>query len=71
MYQKKWVAIALWLSWFLLLTIILNEKTAWFSIPEAAIYLPSLSLIFLHWYGSKFCQCKDETCCVNELQKNG
>lgn len=65
--SKKWIVIVLSISWFLLVFIIINEKLAWFDIPEAAIYLPSLSLIFFHWYGSKFCQCKNETCCINEL----
>ncbi|TBN18800.1 MerC domain-containing protein [Hyunsoonleella pacifica] len=65
--SKKWIVIALYMSWFLLVTIVVNEKAGWFNIPESAIYFPSLSLIFFHWYGSKFCQCKNEKCCVNEL----
>lgn len=63
--SKKWISVALWISWFLLLFIIANEKVAWFTIPEFAIYFPSATLIFLHWYGGKFCQCKDDHCCVN------
>lgn len=63
--SKKWIATVLWVSWFLLVTILLNERVGWLNIPEAAIYVPSVSLMFFHWYGSIFCQCKDEKCCAN------
>ncbi len=65
--SNKWIVIALSISWLLLVLIIINEKLAWFDIQETTVYLPSLSLIFFHWYGSKFCQCKNERCCINEL----
>lgn len=62
--SNKWIGYALWISWFILLFIIVNEKLEWLEIPEYAIYLPSLSLIFFHFYGSMYCQCKDENCCA-------
>lgn len=62
--SKKWLPIVLWISWFLLLVVILNERLGWFKLIEAAIYVPSISLIFFHWYSSTFCKCKNETCCV-------
>ncbi len=68
---KEWIKIALWGSFLLLTFIIVNEKMAWYHIPEPAIYIPTLSLIFLHIYNNKYCQCKDESCCVNDRQKNG
>ncbi|WP_203257099.1 MerC domain-containing protein [Hyunsoonleella ulvae] len=64
--SKKWVGNALWICWSMLVFIIVNEKLGWFSIPEPTIYIPSLSLIVLHWYGSMFCQCKNEKCCANQ-----
>jgi len=64
---KKWVKTAFWLSWVLLLSIILNEKIEWLSIPEAAIYLPATSLVFLHIYSTKYCQCADNKCCTNQV----
>ncbi|WP_298555246.1 MerC domain-containing protein [uncultured Algibacter sp.] len=65
--SKKWITITLFASWLLLVFIIVNEKVGWFNISEVAIYLPSLGLIFFHWYSSRFCQCKNKTCCVNKL----
>jgi len=64
---KKWVTIVLWINWLILLFIIINEKLEWLSIPEAAIYFPSLGLICLHFYNSKYCQCNTEGYCVNKL----
>ncbi len=63
---RKWVKTALWTSWFILSVIIINEKLGWFAIPETAIYVPALALIFFHFYNSKYCQCKTDNCCVNE-----
>ena len=62
---KKWMKIALWVNWFLLLFFISNENSKWLFIPEHFIYFPALSLIFLHAYNSAYCQCKKKGCCVN------
>ena len=63
--SKKWIAISLWISWFFLLFIILNERLLILNLPHESIYLPSLSLIFLHLYNRKFCQCDMNKCCAN------
>lgn len=63
---KNWIKIGLWLSFLILSFIIINEKAGWFPIPEVAIYMPSMSLIFFHVYNSKYCQCKNESCCVKD-----
>ena len=59
---KTWMKYALWICWGLLALVVLNEKLKWFPLFEAAIYFPTLSLIFLHFYNRQYCQCKDETC---------
>jgi len=64
---KNWIRIGLWISFSILSFIIVNEKTSWFHIPEAAIYIPSISLIFFHVYNRKFCQCKNDSCCTNDI----
>ncbi|MEP1489164.1 MAG: MerC domain-containing protein [Algibacter sp.] len=64
--SKKWMKPSLWLSWFLLLFVIINEKTAWFPLPEYVIYFPALALIILHLYNKKYCQCNLNKCCTNE-----
>lgn len=63
---SKWIKPALWFSWTLLFGIILNEKLAWISLSESAIYIPAILLIGLHLYNRKYCQCSSKTCCVNE-----
>ncbi len=63
--SKQWIKPAMWITWALLSFIILNEKGQWLALPEYAIYIPSLGLVFLHVYNLKFCQCKEEECCVN------
>ena len=68
---RKWIKSALWGNWILLLCIIINEKLGFYGLPESAIYLPSLGLIFVHIYNSKYCQCASETCCVEEVINNG
>ncbi|WP_299618993.1 MerC domain-containing protein [uncultured Tenacibaculum sp.] len=62
--SKEWMKYALFSSWVLLAFIIINEKIALFAIPEAAMYVVSLSLVGLHLYNSKYCQCSNETCCT-------
>ena len=56
----------LWLSWSVLFIIIMNEKRAWFPLGEQAIYFPALTLIVLHLYNKKYCQCNTTNCCTNE-----
>jgi len=63
---SAWIRSALWASWGLLLFIIVNEKTAWFTIPEYWIYIPAVALIVLHLYNRKYCQCNANKCCTNE-----
>lgn len=56
----------LWLSWSALLVILINEKMVWFSLNEKAIYFPALTLILLHLYNKKYCQCSTNKCFTNE-----
>ncbi|WP_046757608.1 MerC domain-containing protein [Kordia jejudonensis] len=62
--SKQWMKFLMWITWLCLCLFILNEKLAWFSIPEYAIYLPGIGLIVLHVYNKKYCQCKDDQCCA-------
>lgn len=61
---STWIKPALWMSWGLLLFIIINEKIAWFSIPEYGIYIPAVALIVLHLYNRKYCHCNTDKCCA-------
>ncbi|MEP5341382.1 MAG: MerC domain-containing protein [Algibacter sp.] len=63
--SKKWIKPALWMSWILLFFTIVNEKMMWLSLNEYFIYVPALTLIFLHLYNKKYCQCNTSKCCTN------
>jgi len=63
--SKEWIKYAMWISWTILLLIIINEHSNIVSISQYAIYVPSFSLIVLHLYSLKYCQCKSNTCCAN------
>lgn len=65
--SKQWVKTQLIVSWGVLLFILLNEKIHWLEIPETAIYIPTISLLFLHFYSSKYCQCDSKKCCTSKL----
>lgn len=63
---SKWIKPALWISWAVLFFIIVNEKMRWLPLHENLIYIPALTLIALHIYNKKYCQCNVNTCCANE-----
>ena len=58
----KWMPIALYVSWGLLTFMILNERLHLLSLPHQAAYLPAFSLVTLHLYNRRFCQCEDGQC---------
>lgn len=62
----KWMPALLWASWGFLALMILNEKVHLFHIDHNFILIPGLSLVGLHLYNRKYCNCEDETCCVDE-----
>ena len=63
--SETWIKYGFGIVWLLLALIVLNEKFEIFHIAEAAIYPPTIGLIFLHFYNRYYCQCKDETCCAD------
>lgn len=63
--QKLWVKIALWTNWAALLFIVANEKLEFIFLAKEAIYFPSILIVILHVYNLKYCQCKEDKCCVN------
>ncbi|MEL6718684.1 MAG: MerC domain-containing protein [Bacteroidota bacterium] len=62
----KWMPLALYVSWAVLAFIILNEKLHLIHLPHEVIYLPTLSLIGLHIYNVRYCNCEDEERLVPE-----
>lgn len=61
---KKWVGIALWSVWFFLLFAKLDEQLETAVLPELFVYVSGISLIALHMYNHRYCQCNGEDCCI-------
>lgn len=60
------VKYALWISWALLLGVIVNEKLHIIPLAEEVIYFVTLLLVGLHFYNRNYCRCKDSKCCVDK-----
>ena len=63
--SKIWMKYTMWSTWAFLLAIVLNENIHLFSLTEYVIYFPAITLIVLHVYNLKYCQCKADKCCPN------
>ena len=62
----KWLKSTFWISWLVLLFTIANHSINIIILPKNFIYIPSISIVLLHFYNLQFCKCKNETCCANE-----
>jgi len=62
----KWLKNAFWLSWIVLLFTIVNHSINIIYLPKNFFYIPSISIVILHFYNLQFCKCQNETCCSNE-----
>lgn len=57
----------LWISWFALAGVLINEKLQLMALSEFSIYIPAFTLIILPLYNKKYCECHTESCCANNL----
>ena len=62
--SKTWMKYALYSSWVVLTLLILNEKAPMVPSPEILKYISAFSLVGLHLYNRKYCQCKVQSCCA-------
>lgn len=62
--SKSWMKYALYASWVVLTALILNEKVSLLPIPETVKYFCAFTLVGLHLYNRKYCQCAPDTCCA-------
>lgn len=53
-----------WINWVSLAFVIVNEQFGWLELSEAITYAAATSLIVLHLYNRKFCQCRTDKCCT-------
>ena len=59
---NKTIKILMWLTWIAISFVIFNEYLSLIDLSDKAIYIPAISLIVLHIYNLKFCQCKEKCC---------
>lgn len=64
--SKNFMKPLLWISWFSLFFLIVNEKIQLLSLPETLTYIVAIVLAALHIYNLKYCQCKTNNCCSND-----
>ena len=60
--SSKYVKYGLWLSWIVLFVLVLNTRFLWFYISDNAKFIPAFTLIGLHLYNLRYCQCKADDC---------
>ena len=64
--SKNFMKTLFWSSWIVLTALLLNELFELAHLTELPIYLTSSLLVFLHFYNLKYCQCKDDECCIHD-----
>lgn len=60
--SKKSLNYGLWISWGVLCCVIINETLGFILLPEWVIYIPAFSIILLHLYNHRYCQCANDKC---------
>ncbi|UTW66255.1 MerC domain-containing protein [bacterium SCSIO 12643] len=60
--SSKLVKKGLWVSWVALFITVMNEKFLIIPLPEMYKHVSALSLVSLHLYNLKYCQCSSEGC---------
>lgn len=65
--SKSFMKPILWSLWTSLFLLILNEKIKLVAIPETIIHINAITLAFFHIYNLKFCQCKTNSCCTQNV----
>ena len=62
--SKNLMKYSLIVSWAVLSILVLNEKAGIFDLRPFVKYIVSFILIGLHLINMRYCQCKDEGCCI-------
>ena len=66
---NKFIKIALWISWCLFFFLIVNKTIQLFYINQNVTYATGITLAILHLYNLRFCQCENDGCCVQGVNK--
>jgi len=64
--KLNWMPTALYIGWGILAFLIINERFQFLAIPHTLVYLPAFTLVYLHIYNQRYCQCNHKECCVVE-----
>tara|TARA_B100000902_G_scaffold343959_1_gene349023 strand:- start:334 stop:702 length:369 start_codon:yes stop_codon:yes gene_type:complete len=64
--SSKIVKPLLWIGFVFFLFMILNEELGLLHLPELLTYTAATNLAILHIYNLKYCQCKDDQCCIHK-----
>ena len=60
--SKNTLKFGLWLSWFFLAIVIINEHLAFIEVFDQLIFIPAITLISIHFYSLKYCSCTTKNC---------
>jgi hypothetical protein len=53
----KWLKTSFWITWVVLLLVILNHTFDLFHLHSSLIYIPAFVIVTLHFYNFKYCKC--------------
>lgn len=68
--SKKWIKIFFWINWGCLFIVILNERIEFIHLPKKVTYIVASTLVIIHLYNKRYCQCKTDKCCTNKKTYN-
>lgn len=60
---NEWIIYGLWTSWVALFLLIFNIKFGWVNLAENLKFIPAFTLVGLHLYNMRYCQCDSNECC--------
>lgn len=60
---NEWISYGLWTSWVALFLLIFNIKFGWVNLAENLKFIPAFTLVGLHLYNMRYCQCDSNECC--------
>ena len=58
------IKLGLWISWIVLLIVIITENIGLYHLSETYKFIAALTLVVLHLYNQKYCQCRNDKCCI-------
>tara|TARA_Y100001970_G_scaffold290947_1_gene426366 strand:+ start:1587 stop:2015 length:429 start_codon:yes stop_codon:yes gene_type:complete len=60
--NNEWIKFGLWISWSVLFLLIINIRLDMVHITENIKFIPAFTLVGLHVYNMRYCQCEQECC---------